>query len=281
MTDTIISIRDLCFRYGRRAILDHLEVDFARGETVLIAGQNGCGKSTFLKCLAGVLQPDQGLLDTGRIREHRKMGFISDKMSLLEQYTLAQGIRFHCRIFDIAEFNDELLRSLDLDLDARIKTLSTGERAIYHLSLLISQKPELLLIDEIIHTIDPFLRDIFLESLIGLMDEAGTTVIMVNHTFSSTGKIPERILLMQNGRFILDEKRDTLSGKVKKIILQESPSPDIPVIFAKRSSLFTEYYIYPYESDLEEKVSAPFQPIRLEDTIKAFIGGHYGKKRDS
>lgn len=280
----IIHVSDLCLGYGRRKVLDHVNVRFEKGKTVLIAGNNGAGKSSLLKCIAGVLFPDSGdiRMDEGVTRE--KIGFISDKMSLFEDFTLARGIDFHCSLFKVkpGDFDRSLLDRLKLDMSLKIKDLSIGERAVYHLSLLLSQKPEILLLDEIIHTIDPYLRELFLDALIGLIDEFNTTVIMVNHTFSDMGRLPERVLIMEDGGFVFDEQSEDLDRKMKKIVTDKEMKEikgDIPVIFKNETPLYNEYYVYPYTDGLAAGTGYEFQDVDLTQIVKSFIGGYYAKKR--
>lgn len=277
----IINVQDLCLNFGKKRVLENLDARFEKGKTVLIAGNNGVGKSSFLKCLAGVLLPDKGrvLIDESIPRE--KIAFISDKMSLYEDFSLTQGIEFHCRIFKVKidDFDRSLLLQLKLDMNQKIKDLSVGERAIYHFSLCLSQKPEILLLDEIVHTIDPYLRELFIETLIGLIDELNTTVLMVNQTFSETGRIPERVLIMENGRFVFDEPSDDLHKKIKKIMTEKEIPGDIPVIFKNQTPLYNEYYVYPYVEGMGAGYGYEFQDVDLTGIIKSFIGGYYAKKR--
>jgi len=281
MIKPILTIEGLCFGFGKKKVLEHLDVQLEQGEAVLIAGNNGVGKSTLLRLIAGVYLPEAGIIRYGDGVTAKKIGFISDKMSLFENFSLREGIDFHCRVYDLGAYDDNLIKPLNLDMNGKIKDLSNGERALYHMSLLFAQEPRLLLVDEIIHTMDPYLRELFLEGLIELIDEKGTTLVMVNHTFSEMGRIPERVLLMESGRFFLDEKRDTLDQKMKKVVVDSGKTIDntIPVVFRKDSSVYSEYYIYPFAPEMARKYSCEFQDIELTETIKSFIGGYYAKKR--
>ncbi|GEM_PF-284276 len=279
--DIILSIRDLSVNFGKKKVLDKVTLQFERGEAVLIAGNNGSGKSTLLRCMAGIYWPESGTIRSDPSIPREKIGFISDKMSLFESMTLREGIDFHCRVFKTGGYDDSLLKPLKVDMSQPIRSLSAGERALYHLSLVLSQKPGILLVDEIIHTIDPYLREIFLEALIDLIDQYGTTILMVNHTFSEMGRIPERILILENGWVILDEKSEELNQKIKKIILEEGQLPgNMPVIFKKKSPLGTEYTVYPYSGEFESQGDFEFQDVDLTEIIKSFIGGYYDKKRE-
>ena len=277
----VIQVDDLCLSFNRRRILDKVNVRFEKGKTVLIAGNNGAGKSTLLKCIAGVLFADSGEIRIDKSVAREKIGFISDKMSLFEDFSLARGIDFHCRLFKVkpGDFDHSLLDRLKLDMNQKIKDLSIGERAVYHLSLLFSQKPEILLLDEIIHTIDPYLRELFLDGLIGLIDEFNTTVIMVNHTFSDMGRLPERVLIMESGKIVFDEEAEDINRKMKKIVTDKELKGDIPVIFKNETPLYNEYYIYPFTEELAVSPEYKFQDVDLTEIVKSFIGGYYAKKR--
>jgi len=278
MTEKIVEVENLKVNIGKKTILDNIQIQLQKGEAVLIAGRNGAGKSTFLKCMANVIFPDQGRIIYSKEISGEKIGFISDQLSLFENYTVKKGIDFHAAVYHITDFDYTLIKELKLDLNQKIKNLSAGERTLYHLSLIFAQKPEILLVDEIIHVIDPYLREQFLEAIIDLMDRYQTTVIMVNHTFSEIEKIPERVLVMEKGQFILDEKSEILGEKLKKVVSESEISEDVPCIFKRESSHFKEYFIYPFKEELKTKFPYDYKNISLNEIIKAFIGGQYAKK---
>jgi ABC-type multidrug transport system ATPase subunit len=278
MSQEIVDVRNLKVNIGKKAVLDDISVRFQKGEAVVIAGSNGCGKSTLLRSLAGIVLPDKGSIEYSRDIDQRKIGFISDQISLFENFTVKQGINFHSSVFQIKDFDDTLIGELKLSLKQKIKSLSAGERTLYHLALVLSQKPEVLLIDEIIHTIDPYLREKFLEAVIDLMERCRTTVVMVNHTFSEIEKIPERVLIMEKGRFIVDEKVEALGEKLKKVVTASEIAKEIPCIFKRESSFLKEYFIYPFSEEVRTKFAYDYKNTSLNEMIKAFIGGQYVQK---
>jgi len=280
MSQKIVEVENLSLRIGKKKILDKIQLQLQKGEAVMIAGRNGSGKTTFLKCLANVVFPDEGAITYSEKVSKEKIGFISDQVSLLENYSLKQGIDFHKYVYRIKDFDDTLIRELKLDLNQKIKNLSAGERILFHLSLILSQKPEILLVDEIIHAIDPYIREQFLEAVIDLLEGNQTTLVMVNHTFSEIEKIPERVLIMENGRFIVDEKSEALGERLKKVISVTEISEEAPCIFKRELSHFREYYIYPYSEELKEKFPYDYKDVNLNEIIKAFIGGQYAQKRN-
>jgi len=278
MGKNLIEVKGLDVFYGRKKAVDDISVTFKKGEAVLIAGRNGAGKSTFLRALGKLIFPDNGSIDYSDIPQ-TKIGIITDKMSMFEDLTLDEGIRFHTDIFGIQQFDHSILDHLGMDMRRKISALSSGERAIYHLSLLISQKPELLLIDEVFYLVDPYIRDIFIDSLIGLLDEGETTIVMVNHTFAETGRIPDRVIIMDEGQIIIDEERETLLSSVKKISSEMPEKIDMPVFFSRNTPFGSEYYVFPFEEAMVKDTKLFTEDVGLNDIIKAFLGGRYAKKR--
>ncbi|MCX6578205.1 MAG: ABC transporter ATP-binding protein [Candidatus Aminicenantes bacterium] len=281
MNENVLEVRNLKVRFGKKVALGDIDVQFRKGESVVIAGSNGAGKSTLLRCLAGVIHPDKGQILYAKDVPREKIAFISDGLSLFENMTLKQGLDFHLRTFHIHDPDESFFQQLKFSLNQKIKSLSVGERTLYHLSLLLSQKPAVLLIDEIIHAVDPYLREKFLEAVIEAIDKYGTTMITINHTFSEIQNIPERVLMMEGGRFILDEKSESLKAKIKKVVTDVELPAEIPFVFKKESVVGKEYFVYPFQDDFRRKYPYDFQSLELGEIIKALIGGEYAKKRMS
>lgn len=279
MSDAVLGASGLTVRYGRRPALRDVSVAFAPSEAVIIAGSNGAGKSTLLRCLAGAVVPDRGTVSYGAGLTKDKIGFISDRLSLYEDWTLGEAWRFHKKEFRIGAAERPQIEGFTLEDRRRIKALSVGERTLFHLSLLLAQRPAVLLIDEVVHGLDPFLRDTFLEAVIAAMDDLKTAVVMVNHTLSDTAQIPERIMIMDEGRIILDERREDLLGKVKKVRGDAPLPPGVPVLFEAASEFRRDRYIYPFPPERSGDSALGFEDIGLDEIVKAFIGGAYVQKR--
>lgn len=277
----MIEVKDLRVRFGRKTVLKDVDVTIDKGEFVIIAGNNGAGKSTFLRTLMGIVTPVKGKVNFESGLTHKECGFLSDGFSFFEDFTLREGIAFHKRVYGLDTFDDTLVSHLDLDLDARVKTLSMGERVIYLFSLIMSQKPKLILVDEILHAIDPYIRELFLEYLLDIIHRFDTTVITVNHIFSEIETIPGRVLVMENGKFVLNETTEELKARMKRVDADVQLPPEIPVLYKKKVLNFTEYYVYPFNDELGGKFDHRFQDLTLTEIIKAFIGGYYVKKRTS
>ncbi len=279
MNQAIIEVRDLSLGFSRKKVLDSLCLSLKEGEWAVIAGRNGAGKSTLLRALAGVLRPDSGTIVRSDEAPQEKIGFISDRLSLFEDRTIDQAIDFHCRVFAIKDFDGQLVERLGVRGKERIKNLSAGERAIVHLSLVLAQKPSLLLVDEVLHMLDPYIRDLFIEALIEALAERQAAVVTVNHTFGEIERLPERVLVMEGGRFVIDEAPEALRGRMKKVVGREPLPQGLPCIFKKTRGEYKEYFIYPFQEELRTEHALNFQDIALPEIVKAFIGGGYEQKR--
>jgi len=273
----MISIKDLSFSYGKLKVFENFSLDVPEGEVCLITGINGVGKSTLLRLMAKVLRPAAGeiIFDEKMGQDPRhKIGFISDILSLYESLTVAQSIDFHKSVYNLSKFDDSLIRHTKIGLDQKIKELSSGQKTIFHLSLILSTEPEILLIDEIIHSIDAYLRRVFLEQLIQLQSERQLTIIMVNLNFHDIEHMVERVILLKSGKIAVDEKIEALKAKVKKVISATKPQ-STPVLSQIDFTDHSEFFVYPYDSKIKEQIEGEVVDMDLTEIVSAFIGGEY------
>ena len=273
----MIKIKNLSFAYGKASIFKDFNLEIQDGEVALITGINGVGKSTLLRLLAGVLRPDGGEISFGPdlgSDPRRFIGFISDVPSLYESMTVSQAIEFHKSVYRIEEYDDRLIKRTKIDAGRKISQLSMGQRVIFHLSLILSASPKVLLIDEVIHTIDVYLRGIFLRELIGLLSERSITVVFVNLNFRDIENMVDRVILLKDGDVAVDETIDDLKSKVKKIVGRDLNN-NLPVLFQVDYVDYSDYYIYPFSPDAAAGVVGDVVDLDLTAIVNAFIGGEY------
>lgn len=273
----MIEIKNLSFSYGKTKVFENFNLQISKGQVCLITGINGVGKSTLLRLMAGVLRPGGGeivfwekLGDDPR----RKIGFISDILSLYESLTVSQAIDYHKSAYDISSVDDTLIKHTKIGYRQKIKELSSGQRTILHLSLILSTEPELLLIDEIIHSIDAYLRRIFLEQLVHLLTKRHITVVLVNLNFHDIEHLVERVILLKAGEIAVDEDIEALKAKVKKI-LSDSPPESLNILSKIDYSDHSEYFVYPYDEKSKGMITGEVVDLNLTEIVTAFIGGEY------
>ncbi len=273
----MIKLKDICFAYKKQSVFNNFNLNIKEGETTLITGINGTGKTTLLRLMAGVLYPQNGVIEYSKQlgdNPKLKIGFISDQMKLYENMKLTDAIKFHTRVYGIEDFDSSLFDKTKLNMNKRISELSTGQKLIFHLSLLSAVNPKILLIDEVIHSIDSFLRELILNHLLNMIEERNTTLVMVNLNFHDIEKIPERVILLRNGEVAVDETMDSLKERVKKITTTEIIK-DLPILYKREFSDCNEYYVYPFPKDRSGSIKGSVQDLNLNEIIKAFIGGEY------
>ncbi len=273
----MIELDEVSFNYGKKMVFKNFNLRIPHGQVCLITGINGVGKSTLLRLIAGVLRPAKGEIrfdpDMG-VDPRAKIGFISDALSLYDSLTITQAIDFHKSVYTLPSFDDSLIRHTKIGRDQKIKELSTGQRTIFHLSLVLSIEPEILLIDEIIHSIDAYLRKIFLEQIVQLLIKRSVTVVMVNVNFHDIEHLVERVILLKSGKIAVDEKIEELKTKIKKIISGNRPE-FMNILSQIDYSDHSEFYVYPYMDDLKEKIDGEIVDLNLTEIVSAFIGGEY------
>jgi len=273
----MISVKNLSFSYGKKRVFEGFNLHIPDGQSCLITGINGVGKSTLLRLMAGVLRPDKGEILYGLPLgpcPKKKIGFISDALSLYESLTVARGIDLHLSSFGIKAFDDSLLKYLKIDRAQRIKSLSLGQRTLFHLSLVLSTQPAILLIDEIIHAIDAYLRKFFLDQLIRLLSERRLTVVMVNLNFHDIEHMVDRVILLRHGEIAIDENIEDLKDKVKRVVSSSLPK-DVPVLSMGRRPDRPDYFVYPFREEYRDRIEGEVIDLNLTDIVTAFIGGEY------
>jgi ABC-type multidrug transport system ATPase subunit len=194
---------------------------------------------------------------------------------LYQSLTVSQSIALHKSIYGLVGFDDSLIKRTKIGYGQKIKELSMGQKVILHLSLILSIEPSVLLIDEVIHSIDAYLRRLFIETLIQLQSQRPLTVIMVNLNFHDIEFLVERVILLKKGKIAVDEKIEGLKEKVKKVISTFLP-PDVPLLSQINYSNHSEYFIYPFQDEIRDRIKdGKIVDLNLTEIVSAFIGGEY------
>lgn len=273
----MIWIENLCFRYGKTPLYDDFNLFIPEDQVCLVTGINGVGKSTLLRLIAGVLRPDSGVIRfaprLGPLPKQR-IGFISDRLSLYESLTVRQSIALHMAAFSVPKFDDSLLLYTKIKPRQRVRELSIGQRTILHLSLILSARPEILLIDEVIHAIDAHLRHLFLQKIVEQMAERHLTIIMVNVNFHDIEHIVNRVILLRNGAVAVDEPIEELKEKVKKVV-GACPPPGLPILSRIDHGGQSEFFIYPFGPEMHRQAIGEVIDLNLTEIVAAFIGREY------
>ena len=224
--DIAIEARDLTMRFGDFVAVDHVSFRIRRGEIFGFLGSNGCGKSTTMKMLTGLLEASEGQawlfgheVDAKDIATRRRVGYMSQAFSLYGELTVRQNLELHARLFqvpetDIARRVEEMERRFGL-VEARDnlpESMPLGMRQRLSLAVAMVHKPELLILDEPTSGVDPIARDAFWRLLIELSRRDKVTIFISTHFMNEAGRC-DRMSMMHAGK-VLDS--DTPAKLVEK-----------------------------------------------------------------
>ncbi|VBT66874.1 RND efflux system, cytoplasmic membrane extrusion protein [Burkholderia pseudomallei] len=217
-TGTAIEARGLTMRFGDFTAVDHVSFRIRRGEIFGFLGSNGCGKSTTMKMLTGLLPATEGTaqlfgktVDPKDINTRRRVGYMSQAFSLYSELTVRQNLVLHARLFGVpaAEIDarvDEMARRFGLaDIyDMLPDSLPLGMRQRLSLAVAMVHKPELLILDEPTSGVDPVARDSFWQLMIDLARRDRVTIFISTH-FMNEAQRCDRISLMHAGRVLASD----------------------------------------------------------------------------
>ncbi len=213
--DFAIEAQDLTMRFGDFIAVDHVSFRIRRGEIFGFLGSNGCGKSTTMKMLTGLLPATHGQaqlfgqkVDPHDMATRRRVGYMSQSFSLYGELTVRQNLVLHARLFHVpeamlAERVGEMVRRFDLHdvLDSLPEKLPLGIRQRLSLAVAMVHKPELLILDEPTSGVDPIARDNFWRLMIELARQDNVTIFISTH-FMNEAERCDRISLMHAGRVL-------------------------------------------------------------------------------
>ncbi len=210
-----IEATGLTQRFGTFTAVDHVTLSIERGEIFGFLGSNGCGKSTTMKMLTGLLPPTEGTatlfghsVEAGSLEVRNNLGYMTQSFSLYEELTVRQNLILDARLYHLTpektkERIDELVRRFGLGphLDALAGELPMGLKQRLSLAVAVLHEPKLLILDEPTSGVDPVARDSFWELLIDLSRNEGVTIFVTTH-FMNEGMRCDRISLMNAGQVL-------------------------------------------------------------------------------
>ncbi len=213
--EVVISAHGLQKRFGDFVAVDDVNLEVRRGEIFGFLGSNGCGKSTTMKMLTGLLPPSHGearllgeVLDADNIETRRRVGYMSQSFSLYGELSVRRNLELHARLFRLSAADGaariaELAARFDLGpvLDALPDALPLGIRQRLQLAVAVLHRPDVLILDEPTSGVDPVARDGFWELIIQLSRQDGVTIFITTH-FMNEAQRCDRISLMHAGRIL-------------------------------------------------------------------------------
>ena len=240
VTRPVIQIEGLCKSFGDKRVLDGVDLEVMRGESMVVIGGSGTGKSVLIKHVIGLLKPDAGRIvvagqdmstmnmqGTNKLR--RKMGMLFQSAALFDSLRVWENIGFalkqHSKLSDkeIKEIATEKLKMVGLSSevgDIMPSELSGGMRKRVGLARAIAINPEIILYDEPTTGLDPIMADVINDLIIALQKKLNVTSISITHDMTSAYKIADKIAMLYQGKIIEVGTPDEIRNSDNEIVRQ-------------------------------------------------------------
>ncbi|GIW99368.1 MAG: ABC transporter ATP-binding protein [Pirellulaceae bacterium] len=212
----LVELRELTLRFGRQTILDHISLEVPVGQTLVIIGESGCGKTMLLKSIVGLVRPTSGQvlydgMDIHRLSEmemtevRRRHGFVFQNAALFDSMTVGENVAFPLVHHHIASgrrlwriVSDRLAEVglPDTVIPKRPAELSGGMRKRVGLARALALNPELILYDEPTTGLDPIMSDVINELMIRTRQSKGVTSIIITHDMRTAYKVADRVVML-------------------------------------------------------------------------------------
>ena len=231
MSDPIL-IRKLCRNYGKKAVLQGLDLTVPNGAIYGLVGANGTGKTTTLQILMNLQRATSGEasvlgVPSGRLgpRDLMRIGYVSENQQLPEWMTVDYFLGYIRGFYPSwdRELEADLRRQMDLPGDRRLRDLSRGMKMKAALVSVLAYRPQVLILDEPFTGLDPLARDEFIE---GLLDQAGEmTILLSSHDLAEMESFASHIGYLESGRLRFSEETAALAARFREVTITGAALP--------------------------------------------------------
>ncbi len=223
MMDTIVKCDNLSKSYKGFCALKDINLEVQRGKIIGLLGPNGSGKTTLIKLLNGLLAQNSGTIKINDseigVESKKAISYLPDKMFLDPEKTVLKCINLYEDFYDNFDKNRALamFESLKINLNAKLKTLSKGNKEKVALVLVMSRDADLYLLDEPIAGVDPAARDFILRTIISNYNE-NASIIISTHLISDIEPILSDVVFLKEGEIVLNDNVDNIREREHKSI---------------------------------------------------------------
>jgi ABC-2 type transport system ATP-binding protein len=218
MTSPVLQATGLTKRYGRRPALSDCTLSIPAGHVVGLVGPNGAGKTTLLQIAVGMLPPTSGTIEVlggqpaSGAAQLARVGFVAQDTPTYAGLSIADHLHFgaHTNPGWDQSLADERIGKLRLDPSQKAGKLSGGQRAQLALTLAIAKRPDLLILDEPVSSLDPLARREFLQSLMAFIADHGASVILSSHLVSDLERVCDYLIVLVDSRVRIAGEVDDL-----------------------------------------------------------------------
>ncbi len=234
--NSAIELNGVSWRAGKSFALQDISLNVPVGSIYGFLGPNGSGKTTTIRTFMGMLKPDRGEIsifghsvpmDMKRILA--RIGYVPERPHVYPALTVAEQIRIHASFFDNWDpgWSAELVQRLGIDPTRRISKMSKGETGKLLLLLALSQRPDLLILDEPTDGLDPVVRRDVLSAVLDYVSERSATVFISSHLVHELERICDWVGVMDQGRLVAELPMQRFKNGIKRLRIADAPEhPD-------------------------------------------------------
>ena len=228
MSETLLKVRDLKKSYGDHAVLKGVSYDIEQGKIVGLLGPNGCGKTSMIKSIVGLINDYEGkILINGKapgVESKKIIAYLPEKNYLPNWMTPKSAIKYMADFYD----NFDMQKALDmaarfeLPMKQKIKTMSKGQQEKLQLLLVMSRKADLYILDEPLGGVDLVSREFILDTIMKNHAE-NSTILLSTHLIYDIEKVLDRVLMVKDGKLFVntDVSKIAADGKTVEDLFRE------------------------------------------------------------
>jgi ABC-2 type transport system ATP-binding protein len=224
----VIEMRGIRKAFGRKPVLQGLDLNVPAGQTFAFLGRNGAGKTTTIRMLLGLLKPDSGDVrvlgfdptqDPLSIR--RRVGYVAEDQTMFGWMRVGQLLSFVAPFYPTwdAAWAKELTDRFELPLKTRMKHLSKGQGVRVALLLALAHRPRLVILDDPTLGLDPIMRKEFLRDLVTHMQGEHVSVFFSSHLLYEIEPVADSVVILDHGRVLRQAATEDLRSQVKRLVV--------------------------------------------------------------
>ena len=233
MNKLAIEINNLNKSFGNILAVKNINFEINKGTIIGLLGPNGCGKSTTIGMMLGLIKPTSGTvvingqnIENNRTNLLEKMNFISPYIELPKKLTVEENLKVYGRLYGVKNLESkisELMEKLNLTQFKKRKTgeLSSGQKNRVSLAKALVNDPEILLLDEPTASLDPDVSDYIRTFIEDFASKKGTTILLASHNMNEVERLCHEVMMMKNGEIIDKGKSSDLINKHGRKNLEE------------------------------------------------------------
>lgn len=221
----MLEIKNVSKSYNKNQVLFDINISVSSGEIHGLIGENSAGKTTLIKCAAGIYRPDAGeilydgepIYDNPKVKE--KLGYVADYNDYIPSYRISSMVHMYESFFpdfDKDKFN-EMNQKLEIPVNKTVHSLSKGQKMRLAFMLEISKQPKYLLLDEPTSGLDPVARALFYEMLISEIEKNEMGILISSHNLDGLEKICDSVTMMRAGHVEKQHMMDDMKSELTKL----------------------------------------------------------------